>query len=392
MAAYIAKSREGITKLRTLGLLSRYDVCGYPSIFNQETEPQGKSDFVYPAAGEGGRCVRLFKVLQTNICENNCFYCANRKDRNVSRIRFRPHELAQLFMVHYKRRLIDGLFLSSGIFKSPDYSQEQMLETLRLLRNRYRYQGYVHFKILPGANSNLIFEASRLADRLSINVEAPGPHYLLKLTSDKDFRDKLLAGLSRISQLHRSRPLASGFTTQLVVGPGGESDRDILQFAHHLYRDYKLWRVYYSGFAPLKDTPLEREPPCSPWRELRLYQADFLLRKYHFQPRELFYGGGENLPLHIDPKLAWAISHPEKFPLEVNKASFWELMRIPGIGRISAERIVSSRTISKIRDLKSLKKLGVAVKRACDFITLDGRCFSPRPPISQKKAEEQLFL
>lgn len=391
MSPYIVKSLDSTSKLKILGEKAKFDVCGYPSILNQNRKRPLRFNFIYPAVGEGGSCIPLFKVLQTNICQGNCFYCANRRYRNFSRLSFKPEELARLFMENYRKGLVKGLFLSSSIYKNPDYSQEETLKTIKLLRYKFRYRGYIHYKILPGVSKDLIREASKLSDRLSINLEASGEESLKKLTPTKNY-ENLLAGLKEISRINETTPLNAGITTQLVIGPGGEADRDILRLAHRLYQDYKLWRVYYSGFTPLRDTPLESHSPCSPWREVRLYQADFLLRKYGFTPQELPFNEKGSLPADLDPKLAWAKKHPERFPLEINETSYENLIRIPGIGRISAKRIMGVRRSSRIKSLEQLKKLGAVVKRARNFITLNGKFFPQKKIVPEKKLEKQLFL
>ena len=372
-------------KLKILGEEAKFDASGYPS------KHALRFSFIYPAVGEGGKCVRLFKVLQSNICENNCLYCANRRDRNFYRNTFEPDELARLFMEYYLSNQVDGCFLSSGIVGNPDKSQERMLTTLKILRQKYGYKGYIHTKILPGVSGELIDEIAKFSDRLSINLEAPGQDYLYKLSADKNFA-RLLSKLKRISEINRIKHLKAGITTQLVVGAASESDRSIINLAYRLYKNYGIWRVYYSGFVPLRDTPLENLPFCPPRREVRLYQADMLIRKYKFTPQELPFDEVGNLPKEVDPKLAWAKMHKELFPLEINRASFYELIRVPGIGRISAKRILETRRINKIRELKQLKKLGTVVRRAQNFITLDGKFFPRKEHEYKKYEEEQLFL
>jgi len=390
--AFIAKKLDSFEKLKVLGEVARFDVCGFPSIFIKKSKKFQRFRFIYPAIGRKGSCVRLFKVLQTNICEGNCFYCANRKDRNFQRISFSPEELARLFIQYWKRGLVDGLFLSSAIYESPDRSEEKMLKTLQLLRYKYGYRGYVHYKILPGTSESLIEAAAHLADRLSINLEAPNAKYLSQLSPTKDFSSGVLSGLKKIAQLHRKKPLRAGITTQLVVGAAKETDREILNLSNKLYQDYNLWRVYYSAFMPIMDTPLEEMPPCPLLREFRLYQADFLLRKYGFVPEELPFDQRGNLPQNCDPKLGWALRNPDKFPIEVNKADFWELIRVPGIGRISAERIISARRRDKFVNLEQLRRTGAVVDHARNFVTLGGRFY---PASGKKRGDDinrQLFL
>jgi len=392
---YLLKKPVLDDKLRILGSTAKFDVCGLPTLFvrRQRDKKFQRFSFIYPAVGKGG-CVQLFKVLQTNCCEGSCYYCANRKERDFTRISFSPDELARLFIQYHQKGLVDGLFLSSAIHNSPLHSQEETFKTLWLVRKKYNYKGYIHYKVLPGCEESLIEECAAFADRLSINLEAPSSHHLAKLSPTKNFSKQLLSGLRKISEINKRKPLKAGITTQLVVGAAGETDKDIINFSYLLYKNYNLWRVYYSGFVPIKDTPLESLPPCPPVREFRLYQADFLLRGYGFSPDELPFQRNGNLPQDKDPKMAWALAHPERFPIEVNRAEYWELLRVPGIGKISAKRIIKKRRESKISTLDELKALGVVVKRARNFITLKGKFY---PSSKNEKDEEenicpQLFL
>ncbi len=384
---YISKRLDSASKLKILGGLSRFDACGYPGIFSEEKA----SSFIYPAVGEKGRISRLFKVLQTNICEGNCFYCANRKDRNFPRYSFKPEELARLFMEEYKKGSVDGLFLSSAIFRDANYSQERMQETLKLVRKRYSFPGYIHFKILPGADRKLIEEAAKFADRLSINLEAPKERYLVKLSPTKNFYHQLLKGLSDIFYVVRKKDVRAGITTQLVVGAAGESDQEILKLSHQLYQNYGLRRIYYKSFSPVEETPLEDTRPCPLLRELRLYQAGFLLKYYFFKPEELRFKKG-NLPLNNDPKLAWAFAHQEFFPIEINKSDYRELLRVPGIGRIGAKKIIEVRKKAKLKDLTDLRRLKVMVRKARNFITIAGKFFPTKQREDRRVNERQLFL
>lgn len=387
---YLIKKPAPRDKLKILGTTAQFDVCGLPSLFTGKNRKLQRFKFIYPAVGKGGMCVRLFKVLQTNFCEGNCYYCANRKDRNFTRISFSPDELARLFIRYHQSGRVDGLFLSSAIYGSVNRSQEEMFKTLWLVRKKYGYRGYIHYKVLPGSEEALIERCAQLADRLSINLEAPSSAHLSRLSPTKDFTRQLFAGLEKISRINEKNPLRAGITTQLVVGAAGESDREIINLSHLLYKKYNLWRVYYSGFTPIKDTPLEDISPCPPLREFRLYQADFLLRGYGFTPQELPFQEEGNLPRDKDPKLAWALSHPEKFPLEINKASYLELLRVPGIGRISAKRIVKRRAQGKITSIDELKATGCVVKRVRNFVTINGK-FYPSPQ-EKEHINYQLFL
>ena len=377
-------------KANLLGELAGFDVTGFPLAILPKKHI-ARSSLIYPAVGEKGECVNLFKVLQTNICENNCFYCVNRKDRNCPRVEFTPQELAYLFLEYYKKRWVRGLFLSSAVNVSPNASQEKMLETLKILRQGYNYTGYIHCKILPGVDTSLIEATGKLADRLSVNLEAPNQRCLSQLAPDKSFDRELFAGLKRISSLHEKNPLKGGITTQLVVGAANDKDREILSLSHNLYKDYKLRRVYYSAFIPIEETPLENLRPCPPLREFRLYQADFLLRKYNFTANELVFDEKGDLYLDKDPKLAWALANMAKFPIEINNASFEELIRVPGIGRISTKRILEVRKRTRIKEMEQLKKLGAVTKRAGKFITLDGK-FYPGKEKPTPEIDRQLFL
>ncbi len=386
---YLLRKPDSSEKLKILGEVAQFDVCGFPSIFTRKKRKFERFKFIYPAVGQKGSCVRLFKVLQSNACEGNCFYCANRKDRDFPRVDFSPQELARLFIQYYEKRLVDGLFLSSAICGSTNQSEEKMLQTVQLLRYKYGYRGYIHYKILPGTDQSLIEVAAKLADRLSINLEAPGEKYLTQLSPSKKFTSELVRGLEKIARINQEKPLKGGITTQLVVGAAKETDREILSLSDKLYRNYKLWRVYYSAFMPILGTPLEGLSPCLPLREYRLYQADFLLKGYGFTSEELPFEEDGSLPQEHDPKLAWALKHPEMFPLEINKADFTELLKVPGIGRISARRIVNARNLEKFTRLEQLKKTGAVVGRTRNFLTLDGK-FYPAPKKATSRINEQL--
>ncbi len=388
--AQMVNKADSNRRLDTLGKLARFDVTGVPLLFASGRRSL-RFHFIYPAVGEKGGCVNLFKVLQSNFCEHNCFYCVNRKARDCPRVEFTPEELSRLFLHYWRKGWVRGLFLSSAIYPTPDQAQEKMLRTILLLRRRYGYRGYIHCKILPGTDEAFIEKIGPLADRLSINLEAPAQKYLARLSPDKQFQPQLLERLKKIAAYHSIHSLRAGVTTQLVVGASGESDREILSLSQNLYRRYGLRRVYYSSFIPVRDTPLEQLPPCPPLREARLYQADFLLRRYGFETEELVFEEKNNLPLDKDPKLTWALNHPDRFPVELNTASFEELIRVPGIGRISAKRIIKTRKHTKFRDLEQLRRLGAVAGRAQGFVTLAGKFYPPKKSQSEK-ISKQLFL
>jgi len=374
-------------KLKLLGGLAKFDACGYPQ-YLQTHKKANRFSFIYQATGERGNSMRLFKILQTNCCENDCYYCINRKSQNTERFSFTPKELATLFMEYYSRGLVQGFFLSSAICKNPDRSQEEVIQTLRILRKKLRYHGYIHTKILPETSDDLINDASKYSDRLSVNLEAPGQDWLSKLSPNKNYAH-LLSKLRRISEV--GQKLKFGVTTQFVIGSAQEPDRSIINVAAKLYQELKLRRVYYSGFIPIPDTPLQGTPPCLPKREYRLYQVDSLIRKYGFTKEEITFDKDGFLPTNLDPKLAWAELHSELFPIEINTASFHQLIRIPGIGKISATRIITARKSSKIKTLQILKQLAVRVSKARNFITLDGH--QPSKAETEKSIpQKQLFL
>ncbi|MCM8792176.1 MAG: radical SAM protein [Candidatus Omnitrophica bacterium] len=378
-------------KLFNLGKLSRFDVTGMVRLFG--LKPYLKdAPFIYPAVGFKGNCINLFKVLQTNLCRYNCFYCSNRQSRKCLRLSFSPYELASLFLHFYKKGWVDGLFLSSAIYPEPNKAQENMYITLNIIR-KAGFKGYIHTVILPGVEDYLIKKVAQLSDRLSLNLETVDERYLSKLSPDKKFKNELLEGLKKLSFLNREKPLKGGITTQLVVGVAGETDEETLSLADKLYKRLFIDRVYYSGFTPVKDTPLEGKPACSSLREARLYQADFLLRRYGFKLEELVFDKEGNLYKELDPKLVWAKKHPENFPVEINTAEKEKLLRVPGIGLISCERIIKIRKGKRFRVLEDLRKLGVIVSKARNFITLNGRFYPAlKKEVVPLSKEKQLFL
>ena len=332
-----------------------------------------------------GRCVTLLKVLMTNCCVYDCKYCVNRCSNDTRRAAFTPEELAELTIQFYRRNYIEGLFLSSGVLRSPDYTMEQMIAALRLLREKHRFNGYIHAKAIPGSSPELVEQLGLLADRLSVNIELPSEAGLKALAPNKT-KDAILRPMGQIRRRmgenreelvkyrHPPRFAPAGQSTQMIVGATGDSDRHILRLTEALYRRYQLKRVFYSAYVPVVESSLlpalDTKPPLL--REHRLYQADWLLRFYGFQAEELLSEEEPNFNPLVDPKCGWALRHPEFFPVEVNRASYEELLRVPGIGVRSARRIVTARRGGALYH-EDLKKLGVVMKRAQYFLVCRGK-------------------
>ncbi|RRJ64355.1 putative DNA modification/repair radical SAM protein [Paenibacillus oralis] len=332
-----------------------------------------------------GRCISLLKVLMTNSCIYDCKYCVNRRSNDTRRAMFTPEELAELTINFYRRNYIEGLFLSSGIMRNPDYTTEQLIRVLELLRRKYHFGGYIHVKAIPGADPALISRLGLLADRMSVNIELPSQDSLDQLAPDKS-KEAILRPMTAIRQgirenstdlvkyRHAPRFVPGGQSTQMIVGATPDSDLRILTLTEALYRKYELKRVYYSAYTPVAEhsllPSLDSKPPLL--REHRLYQADWLLRFYGFEAKELLDERTPNFNLFMDPKCHWAVNHIERFPVEINKAPYEELLRVPGIGVRSAKRIVAARRTALL-DFPGLKKLGVVLKRAQYFIICSGR-------------------
>ncbi|MDE6954827.1 MAG: putative DNA modification/repair radical SAM protein [Oscillospiraceae bacterium] len=333
-----------------------------------------------------GRCVSLLKVLYTNHCCYDCAYCVNRCSNDVPRTAFTPRELAELTIQFYRRNYIEGLFLSSAVLKSPDYTTERMIETLGLLRTEYRFNGYIHAKAIPGADPGLTYQLGLLADRLSVNIELPSESSLRLLAPDKS-RTSIFTPMAQIRdgaaqskaelKLYRHAPkfAPAGQSTQMIVGATPESDRHILSLTEGLYRKYRLKRVFFSAYMPVSDhkslpVPAGFKPPLL--REHRLYQADWLLRFYGFTAGEILDESRPNFDEALDPKSDWALRHPEFFPVEVNRADYEAILRVPGIGMRGAQRIVAARRYGPL-SFEGLKRLGIVMKRAQYFITCGGR-------------------
>lgn len=333
-----------------------------------------------------GRCISLLKVLYSNACCYDCGYCVNRRSNDVPRATFTPRELAELTIGFYKRNYIEGLFLSSAVIGTPDYTMERMIEALRILRQEYHFNGYIHAKTIPGADAELVRRIGLLADRLSVNIELPSEASLSLLAPDKK-KQAILKPMGQIAVqsaqskkelvLYRHAPAfaPAGQSTQMIIGATPESDRHIMGLAESLYKKYSLKRVFFSAYLPVNSDSrlpaLDVRPPLL--REHRLYQADWLLRYYDFSAWELLTEEEPNFDPYLDPKCTWAVRHPEFFPVEINTAPKAALLRIPGIGPKSALRILSARRQQHL-GMAELKRMGVVLKRAQYFITCSARC------------------
>lgn len=348
-------------------------------------EIDGRRLMVHMAATAGGRRTPLLKAMLTSACERDCFYCPFRAGRDYRRVTLRPDELAQAFHKTFQLGLADGLFLSTGIFSGGSHTQDKLLDTAAILRHKIGYQGYLHLKIMPGAERQQVEQAMQLADRVSVNLEAPNQARLSKLAPHKQFLDELLRPLQWINEIRQEDPVGRAWknrwpssATQFVVGAAGESDLEILTTSAYLIQKSSLRRAYFESFDPVPDTPLESHPAENPVRQQRLYEASFLLRDYGFDLEEMPFNQDGCLPLDRDPKTAWADQTLRHTPLELNTAERQALMRIPGIGAKSAQAILQARRQHRIRNLEQLRQLGIRVSKAIPYILLDSK-----PPTQQ---------
>ena len=370
-----------LDKLEILGPAAEFDTCN-DCCSNPSLQVRDPWRYIYQAALPSGSAIALFKVLMTNVCTNDCAYCANQVGRDVPRTTFQPEELAHLFLSLYQKHMVQGLFLSSAVGISPPQTMEAMLKTVEILRYTHKFHGYIHLKILPGATIQYINAACRLANRVSVNIEAPTAAHLALLSSQKDITRSILTPMHTVKEIitHNENLVPAGQTTQFVVGAADETDFAILHTTANLYQDIGLKRVYFSAFRPIANSRLEHVPPTPPLREHRLYQADWLLRVYNFTSQELALALNKegNLSLTYDPKTVIAQRQPWLFPVDIEHASYAELLRVPGIGTISAKRIVRARQEHSIVSLKQLGTMGVTVKQAVHFIRFKSMLSSER--------------
>jgi predicted DNA-binding helix-hairpin-helix protein len=335
---------------------------------------------IYLAALPNGKRTPILKSMFSSACTRNCNYCAFRADRDFRRETFQPDEMAESFSRIHRSGAVQGIFLSSGVMGNGITTQDRLLDTAEILRNRMGYEGYLHLKIMPGAEKEQVRRAMQLADRVSVNLEAPTTAHLQKLAPQKMLLEELLRPLRWVEEIRRTEPGHQGWkgrwpssTTQFVVGAVDESDVDLLRASQYLTHSLHLQRVYFSPFNPVRNTPFEEGTPLNLWRQSRLYQASFLIRDYGFGLEEFPFAVDGNLPLNIDPKLAWAQVNLIEQPVDLEHADVQHLMRVPGIGPVGAKAIVSARRIGRLRGLRDLRRLGVAAERASPFILIKGR-------------------
>ncbi len=404
-----------LEKLTILSDAAKYDAACTSSGVRRKFQPGKIGNTSSSIAGcchsfsADGRCVTLLKVLMTNSCVYDCKYCVNRRSNDTRRAAFTPRELAELTIGFYRRNYIEGLFLSSGVLRNADYTTEQMIRALRILRQEYGFNGYIHAKAIPGTSPELVQQLGLLADRMSVNIELPSQQGLQTLAPDKTreailrpmslIRDKVFESKQELVKYRHAPSFApAGQSTQLIVGATKDTDRHILHLTEALYQKYRLKRVFYSAYVPVVENSLlpalDTKPPLL--REHRLYQADWLLRFYGFQASELLDEAHPDFNPQLDPKCSWAVAHLEQFPVEIMRADYETLLRVPGIGPTSARRIVSARRTAHLR-FEDLKKLGVVVKRAQYFVLCDGRAapglrFSPATIVQQLESLERGLL
>ncbi len=389
----IREEMSVMEKLRILSDAAKYDVSCSSSGVERKGDGTGIGNTlaggICHSFGADGRCISLLKILFTNECIYDCKYCINRKSNDVPRASFTPDEICELTIQFYRRNYIEGLFLSSGILYSPTYTMELIYEAVYKLRTLYRFQGYIHVKAIPGADPELVKRMGLLADRMSVNLELPTAEGLKQLAPNKHRRN-ILQPMRQIQQgitqnkneitVYKHAPsfVPAGQSTQMIVGATPESDYQIMTVAENLYKKFELKRVYYSAFVSVnadKDLPaLPEGPPLL--REHRLYQADWLLRFYGFEAGELLSEKKPNFNVLLDPKADWALRHLEQFPVEINRAEYRNILRVPGIGVKSAQRIVRARRNGNL-GFGDLKKIGVVLKRALYFITCNGKMMYP---------------
>lgn len=383
-------------KLSILAESAKYDASCSSSGSNRKNEGgtgNGHISGICHSFTSDGRCVSLLKILMTNACMYDCKYCINRKSNNIKRAILTPEEIANLTINFYKRNYIEGLFLSSAIIKDADYTMKLMIETIYLLRNKYKFNGYIHTKCIPGSSKYLIDELGKLSDRMSANIELPSNNNLKLLAPDKKSNNIFGAMTEIKNERENNRKFVpAGQSTQMIIGASDDSDYQIINLTEGLYNKFDLKRVYYSAYVPVnvdRNLPAIKTPPLK--RENRLYQADWLLRFYGFKANELLTPKNPNFNLLIDPKANYALNNIDNYPIEINTADYKDILRVPGIGVTSAKRIMMTRKVAHL-DFDTLKRIGVVLKRAKYFITCDGKYYSKTGTFKKDIIYRQILL
>lgn len=383
-------------KLSILAESAKYDASCSSSGSNRKNEGgmgNGHISGICHSFTSDGRCVSLLKILMTNACMYDCKYCINRKSNNIKRAILTPEEIANLTLNFYKRNYIEGLFLSSAIIKDADYTMKLMIEAIYLLRNKYKFNGYIHTKCIPGSSKYLIDELGKLSDRMSANIELPSNNNLKLLAPDKK-SNNIFGAMSEIKNERQNNRkfVPAGQSTQMIIGASDDSDYQIINLTEGLYNKFDLKRVYYSAYVPVnvdRNLPAIKTPPLK--RENRLYQADWLLRFYGFKAKELLTPKNPNFNLLIDPKANYALNNIDNYPIEINTADYKDILRVPGIGVTSAKRIMMTRKVAHL-DFDTLKRIGVVLKRAKYFITCDGKYYSKTGTFKKDIIYRQILL
>jgi predicted DNA-binding helix-hairpin-helix protein len=381
----VHKKPDAIQKLTQMGDVTLYEPAGdTPRTENKRAPYQSRSllECITNVSTPTGS-KPLLKTMVTTACEKNCFYCPFRAGRGkTKRVTFKPDELARAFDELQRAKLVDGIFLSSGIINGGVTTQDKIIDTIEIIRRKYNYRGYVHLKVMPGADRDQLARAMQLADRVSINLEGATAERLTALAPKKDFNGELLSRLLWASDLRKdaqanSRRKVASIVTQFVVGAVGDTDLELMTISERLYQQAGLARAYYSAFSPVTDTPFENFAAVSPLREHRLYQSSFLLRDYGWSAEELSFEPSGNLRLDVDPKRAWADEHLRHAPIDLAHASREQLLRVPGIGPVGSDAILKARQKGRLTDLAHLRAVGIrAPEQAAPYILLDGK----RPP------------
>ncbi|HNE03822.1 MAG TPA: hypothetical protein PLT08_04850 [Anaerolineales bacterium] len=375
---------DSLQTLKELSSQMQFEADGEPKVHPGApvcySPKEDNNAFTHAAQLPNGQKIVLLKTLLSSACERDCFYCPFRAGRDFRRATFKPDEFAGLFSKMTQSGFAQGVFLSSGIAAGGVRTMDKLLATADILRKKHNFKGYLHLKVMPGSEKDQVYRAMQLADRVSVNLEAPSTERLAKLAPHKIFIEELMRPLRWVEEIRRTVPAYKFWggkypstVTQFVAGGSDESDLELLNTTQWLMKNVRLKRAYFSAFHPIRDTPLENKTAVDPIREHRLYQASFLLRDYGFDLEDLPFTADENLPLHTDPKLAWAQMNLTHTPVEVNRADRRELMRVPGIGQKGADAILSARRLNKLRDISALKKLGIIAERAAPYVLLDGK-------------------